>query len=76
MESLVRKDRDIALYVPKSGRPQYKKGQRGEEGKSQRKGERYWGNKINPMIEKGSGSEANVSHLIIYEYEQRLMVLR
>ena len=79
------KRHDIAPLDPRSGRAQYGEGQRGgEDGKDKRGGENgrgemggggHCGNKVNPMVEESSGSEASIYHHIIYQCYQRLIVL-
>ena len=78
------KRHDVAPFSPKSGRAQYREGQRGrEDGKDKRGGENgrderggggHCGNKVNSMVGESSGSEASVYHHIIYRCYQGLMV--
>ncbi len=65
---------DVASLGPKSGRAQYGNSQRGgEDGKGKKggengKGERgHRGNKVDPVVEKSSGSEASDYYHIIYQ---------
>ena len=84
-DSQVYKRHDVAPLGPKSGRAQYEEGQRdGEDGKDKRGGENergemgrggHRGNKVNPIVEESSGSEASVYHHIINRCYQGSMVL-
>ncbi len=72
--SQVHECHDIAPLNPKSGRAQYENSQRGgEDGKGKRggenrKGERgHRGNKVDPVVEESSGSEASDYYHIIYQ---------
>ncbi len=65
---------NVAPLGPKNGRAQYGNSQRdGEDGKGKRggeneKGERgYWRNKVDPVVEKSSSSEAKDYYHIIYQ---------
>ncbi len=65
---------DVTPLGPNSGRAQYRNSQRGvENGKGKRgrengKAERgHWGNKIDTVVEKSSGSEASKYYHIIYQ---------
>ena len=76
---------DVAFFGLKSGRAQYREGQKGgEDGKNKRGGEigrdergekGHFGNEVNLIVEKSSNSEANVYNHIIYWCYQGLMVL-
>ncbi len=64
---------DVTFLGPKSGRAQYGNSQKGEEdekgkrGRENGKSERgYWGNKVDPVVEKSSGSETSDYYHIIY----------
>ena len=84
-ESQVYQCDDIASFGPKSRRAKYGEGQRDgedekikkdwENGRDEKSGRDYCGNKVNLIIGKSSDSEASVYHYIIYWYYQRLIVL-
>ncbi len=67
---------DVASFGPRNGRVQYRNGQKGREdgkdkrggenGKGERDGGGHWGNKVDPVVEKSSGSKASDYYHIIY----------
>ncbi len=74
--SQVHQRHDVTPLGPRSKRAQYGNGQRdGEDGKGKRGGENrkgkrgrggYWRNKVDPLVEESSGSEASNYYHIIY----------
>ena len=77
-DSQVYKCHNVALFGPKSGRAQYKKGQKGgknrkdKRGRENKRGKRdrggHYRNKVNPMVGKSSGFETSIYYHIIYQY--------
>ena len=76
-DSQVYKRHNIASFSLKSGRTQYKEGQKGRKngkdkkdrknGKDEKGGGDHYGNKVNPLVGKSSGFEASVYHHIIFQ---------
>lgn len=77
-DSQVHQCHDVATLGPKSGRAQYgnnsrsrengKNNKGGEYRKRKRGGRDYWGNKLDPGVEKSSGSETSDYFHKIYRY--------